>query len=79
MSKEKVPKTIVSTDAIKYEKQHWSSNGTFKKKPEPGWSHKSQDLTGGFGVAYSVTFCGLIAIKKSLSSLNETKRTAIIR
>ena len=79
MSKDKLPKTIVSSDAIQYEKEHWSSTGTFRKRPSPGWSHKSQDLTGGFGVAYSVVFCGLIGIKKSLSALNETKRTTIIR
>ena len=79
MSKDKISKTIVSGDAIKYEREHWSSTGTFKKKPDPGWSHKAQDLTGGFGVAYSVMFCGLIGIRKSLSTLNEAKRTSIIR
>ncbi|KAI6660076.1 SHC-transforming protein 1-like [Oopsacas minuta] len=73
------PKTIVSDDAIKFEKGYWSSTGSFRNRPDPGWTHDAQDLTGGFGVAYSVMFCGLIEIKKSLSPLNENKRTAIIR
>ena len=73
------PKAILSDDAIQFEKEHWSSTGSFKRRPDPGWNHNSQDLTGGFGVAYSVMFCGYIGIKKSLSTMNETTRTLIIR
>lgn len=72
-------KKIISKDAPQITSSAWSSSGSFRNKPSSGWEHETSDLVGKFGVAYSVTFCGRIAITQSLSMHNETIRIQAIR